>query len=216
VPYSQLNLAMKLLHYESVKRVFDPSKCRCKRGCWNRAGFSIADLTSDRHLYLQNGSEPAKTSWLAAELASGSRHLGEGWMYALRSKPNVEVCSYFYQSALGVSKNKMMAAREMARGGHLVALPHANTGKSYVTTKNARATMNAFWRHFFDQRCQKPSYDLWLAPTNLPQRNFLVSPVIFSGVIHRNRSVGHTHNTVDANHRIHNDVVQRPKPLSRL
>jgi hypothetical protein len=217
VPYTQLNIAMKLLHYASVKRVFDPSKCRCQRGCWNRAGFSIADLTADRYLYLQNGTEPAKRSWLAGELTAGSRHLGEGWIYTLRSHPKVEVCSCFYQAALGISKNKMMAAREMARGGSLVALPHANTGRTYMTTKNAKATMNAFWRHFFNQRCQKPSYDLWLAPTNLPQRTSSLSPV-FSTVefMFRCGPVGHTHNEVDAIASVVSLMIRLSQPLSRL
>lgn len=192
VPAKQLDSALRVLHFQNVTRVLDPGACRCDRGCWHKGGFSVHDLTQTRYKYIQL-RDNARWTFLAqcVEKSSGT---ASKWLYYLPPKPQQEVCSQFFVKALGISHNKLPAVRTLVATGTMPG-PHGNTGKTYVTKTQAKSVVYAFWASFFDDRCQKPSEDLWLAPTQLPTgRPLLVSPPAVTAPC----VPGHTHNAVDA------------------
>ena len=142
-----------MLHFESVRAVFDPSACRCHRGCWDKAGFSVGDIVQSRYPYVQLESERARSSFLASRM---EKPIGGSWQYFLPAKPQQDVCSQFFVRGMGISHNKLGPVRSLVATGSTPG-PHANTGKSYITKKQGKSVTYAFWASFYEKRCQKPS-----------------------------------------------------------
>jgi hypothetical protein len=165
VPRPRIGSALKNLHHEQIQKVLIPNSCRCSRGC--HSTFSSQDVLDTRMHYLSFNDQGACSVFITNEITRLAQLGGYKYYLSHTSKPLTQVCSLFFRRAYGFSSGKLQECRIRLGSAGVGTQKHGNSGKVYSTKKQCSTICRAFWVCFYDLRCQKPSEDMWLSPTNL-------------------------------------------------
>jgi hypothetical protein len=170
---NRINKAKEKLYPDALKSALATrSNCTCTNGCNNKFAFadvlrtrcilfgdsSIAseqDVTAKAVQILQGFNEGAKPDKKLNYIVENSVH------------QRVVVCARFWAVLYGLAESKMKKIRLMVKLQSTIAV-HGSTNKTSPNKVTKRGVCHAFWVHFFNENCQKPTDSIRLFPVNRP------------------------------------------------
>ena len=174
VRQNRLKKAMEKLHPEALQSVlFSRTNCTCSGNCNNKFTFGeVLDMRSVLFGDSSIDSEQAVTEKAVNILQSFNEHAvpNKSLTYfgqSTRSNARVAVCARFWAVLYGLCESKMKKVRSMVKHTSRIAV-HGRTNASSPKQDTKKNQCHAFWTHFFNENCQKPTDSIRLFPVNKP------------------------------------------------
>jgi hypothetical protein len=86
--------------------------------------------------------------------------------YSTRSSGRIAVCARYWAVLYGLCESKMKKVRSMVKNKSTIAV-HGSKNASSPKRATKKNLCHAFWTHFFNENCQKPTDSIRLFPVNM-------------------------------------------------
>ena len=174
IPSNRLKKAKEKLNPLSIDKVLTSSaSCTCTRNpCAQKFGFNFVlqcrlVLFGDPDLCTEQKVTEKAVSILSAD--NPTANVDKMLVYSVQSSGSqIKVCSRFWAALYGVCESKMKTIRHMVKN-KTSSIVHGLKWKVSHSSKTSQFDVSyAFWQHFFDKNCQRPTETLRLFPVNKP------------------------------------------------
>ena len=174
VTKNRVKKGMEKLDPSSITAVQNKtSSCQCKTNqCQMK--FSFLDIIACRkHLFgnanlaTEQRVTEAAVAVLTAENPDATPTKSLRY-FANNNGTKIKVCSRFWAAMYGLCETKMKKVREMVKNKSTTTV-HGGKGQLNHPRMTSQSTIcHAFWSHFFEKNCQRPTDQLRLFPVNKP------------------------------------------------
>jgi hypothetical protein len=175
---NRVNKAMEKLHPEALQSaLISRTNCTCGRNCNNK--FTFGEVLQMRCVLFGDSSlasEQDVTEKAVKVLRSFNEDLDPEkrltyFGHTARSTTNdrVPVCPRYWACLYGLCESKMKKVRSMVKSKSTIAV-HGRTNATSPKQVAKKVQCHAFWTHFFNENCQKPTDSIRLFPVNKPFR----------------------------------------------